>query len=104
VGLDLIYCRQPYLANVQFEHDLVTHPVELRIDPVGCPEGTAVNLISSASDEFDPGIFPGTWQVTGRRASDSLVLRDPAGRYWRLAVSVDGTIGTVALGDGRPPR
>jgi hypothetical protein len=104
VGLDLVYCRQPYLANVQFGHDLLTHPVELRIDPVGCPEGTAVNLISSASDEFDPGIFPVTWQVTGRRASDSLVLRDPAGRYWRLAVSVDGTIATVALGEGRPPR
>jgi hypothetical protein len=104
VGLDLVYCRQPYLANVQFGHDLATHPVELRIDPVGCPEGTAVNLVSSASDEFDPSTFPGTWQVTGRRATDSLVLRDPAGHYWRLAVSVDGTIEAIALGDGRPPR
>ncbi|TQM43104.1 glycosyl hydrolase family 28-related protein [Pseudonocardia cypriaca] len=104
VCLDLIYCRQPYLANVQFGHDLVTHPVELKIDPVGCPEGTAANLISSASDELDPSTFPGTWQVTGRRATDSLVLRDPAGRYWRLAVATDGTVETIALGDGRPPR
>lgn len=104
VGLDLIYCRQPYLANVQFGHDLVTPPVELRIDPVGCPEGTALNLVSSASDDLDPSTFPATWQVTGRRAADSLVLRDPAGRYWRLAVAIDGTVGTIALGDGRPPR
>ncbi len=148
VGIELIHCRQPYLANVEFGRDLLMPPVELRIDPVGCPEGTAVNLISGASTDLDPNTFPGAWNVTGRgagavfagpvvirpgtpgadllqargidgaalaailpsgawlseQAEGGVILRDPAGRYWRLAVSTDGRIETVALGDGRPPQ
>ncbi|MFI9508320.1 glycosyl hydrolase family 28-related protein [Nocardia sp. NPDC052566] len=66
VGLDLIYCRQPFLANVRFDEELDKPPIELRIDPKGCPEGTAVNLISSAADDIGPGVFPPHWQVQGR--------------------------------------
>ncbi|WP_040741688.1 glycosyl hydrolase family 28-related protein [Nocardia tenerifensis] len=66
VGLDLIYCRQPYLANVQFDKDLEKPPIELRIDPAGCPEGTAVNLISTAAEDLYPSTFPPRWHVLGR--------------------------------------
>ncbi|WP_306364965.1 glycosyl hydrolase family 28-related protein [Nocardia sp. CC227C] len=66
VCLDLVHCRQPYLANVQFDPDLRTPPVELRIDGDGCPEGTAVNLISGSYDDVDPRAFPDGWHVIGR--------------------------------------
>ncbi|WP_378742130.1 glycosyl hydrolase family 28-related protein [Nocardia brasiliensis] len=66
VGIDLIYCRQPYLANVQFDKDLDRPPIELRIDPIGCPEGTAVNLISTAADDLNAAVFPERWHVLGR--------------------------------------
>ncbi|WP_109524266.1 MULTISPECIES: glycosyl hydrolase family 28-related protein [Nocardia] len=66
VAIDLVYCRQPYLANVVFDPDLERPPIELRIDPAGCPEGTAVNLISSAGEDFAPGQFPDRWHVLGR--------------------------------------
>ncbi|MGW0182141.1 glycosyl hydrolase family 28-related protein [Nocardia sp. NPDC003345] len=64
--IDLIHCRQPYLANIAFDADPGGHPAELRIDEAGCPEGIAVNLISSAGAEVDPGVFPRHWQVLGR--------------------------------------
>ncbi|WP_433654769.1 glycosyl hydrolase family 28-related protein [Nocardia sp. CA-128927] len=64
--LDLAYCRQPYLANVQFDPDLDKPPTELRIDHQGCPEGTAVNLISSSARDIDPAVFPDGWHVIGR--------------------------------------
>lgn len=62
----LTHCRQPYLANVQFDPDLDTAPAEIRIDPAGCPEGTAVNLISGSHDDVDPRAFPEGWHVIGR--------------------------------------
>ncbi|MFF3228975.1 glycosyl hydrolase family 28-related protein [Nocardia suismassiliense] len=69
VAVDLIYCRQPYLANVQFDRDLDQPPIELRIDPTGCPEGTAVNLISTAAEDLNPTLFPPRWHVLGRTST-----------------------------------
>ncbi|TLG05318.1 mannuronan epimerase [Nocardia cyriacigeorgica] len=66
VCLDLVYCRQPYLANVEFDADDDTPPVELRVDAAGCPEGTAVNLISGTREDIDPAVFPVGWNVIGR--------------------------------------
>lgn len=66
VCLDLIYCRQPYLANVQFDPDLDAPPVEIRIDAAGAPEGTAINLISGSFEDVDPHSFPDGWHVIGR--------------------------------------
>ncbi|MFC9898363.1 glycosyl hydrolase family 28-related protein [Nocardia sp. NPDC127579] len=66
IGLDLIYCRQPYLANVIFDKDLERPPDDVRVDPVGCPEGTAINLISTNADDLRPGTFPDGWTVIGR--------------------------------------
>jgi hypothetical protein len=77
VCLDLVYCRQPYLANVQFDRDLDAPPVELRIDPKGCPEGTAVNLISGAADDIDARVFPEDWNVTGRGVVSGAVFTGP---------------------------
>jgi hypothetical protein len=147
VCLDLVHCRQPYLANVRFDPDIADFPTELRIDPEGCPDGTAVNLISSASTDIDPAAFPKDWNVTGRgvlsggvfvgpvvtravgdgdllqaqnrdgetlsailsdgswlsdRPETGPVLRDDAGRYWRLRVTTDGELSTEPLGDRRP--
>ncbi|MBF6176275.1 glycosyl hydrolase family 28-related protein [Nocardia blacklockiae] len=64
--LELTRCRQPYLANVQFDPDSDTPPTEVRIDPAGCPEGTAINLISGSHDDIDPRAFPEGWHVVGR--------------------------------------
>ncbi|MFI5718528.1 glycosyl hydrolase family 28-related protein [Nocardia sp. NPDC051750] len=64
--IDLVYCRQPYLANIAFDADPGSRPIELRIDEAGCPEGIAVNLISGADTEIGPAVFPRHWQVTGR--------------------------------------
>ncbi len=64
--LQLNHCRQPYLANVQFDPDLDTPPIEVQIDVRGCPEGTAVNLISGSFNEVDPRAFPEGWHVIGR--------------------------------------
>lgn len=67
VCIDLVHCRQPYLANVIFDPDLVdAPPVALRIDPQHCPQGTAVNLISGSSDDIDLAAFPQGWSVTAR--------------------------------------
>ncbi|WP_024804652.1 glycosyl hydrolase family 28-related protein [Nocardia sp. BMG51109] len=64
--LALTRCRQPYLANVLFDPDLDTPPTELRIDPDGCPEGTAINLVSGSHDDIGPHTFPDGWHVLGR--------------------------------------
>lgn len=107
VGLDLIYCRQPYLANVQFDKDLDRAPTELRVDPAGCPEGTAVNLISSATDDFSPAVFPDGWHVIGRdtmhspRFSGTIIGR--AGRGDNdifQAQTVDGAVRSAVLSSG----
>ncbi|MFE3002203.1 glycosyl hydrolase family 28-related protein [Nocardia sp. NPDC059246] len=68
VCLDLIHCRQPYLANVQFDPDLDAPPIEVRVDPKGVAEGTAVNLISGSYQDVDPRSFPDGWHVIGRGA------------------------------------
>ncbi|MFE6859751.1 glycosyl hydrolase family 28-related protein [Nocardia sp. NPDC057668] len=70
VCLDLIHCRQPYLANVRFDPDPHSTPIELRIDAAGCPEGTAINLISSAAADIAAGVFPPGWQVIGRGSAN----------------------------------
>ncbi|MGV9679884.1 glycosyl hydrolase family 28-related protein [Nocardia sp. NPDC003482] len=147
-GLQLNHCRQPYLANVQFDPDLDAPPIEIRIDPRGCPEGTAINLISGSHDEVDPRAFPEGWHVIGRgrvrgaryvgtmlvqsggpdtdivqmqdqaggvvsavlpsgawlsdRPEGGVVLKDPAGGYWRLSVGTDGVVKTAPLGKQRP--
>lgn len=64
--LHLIHCRQPYLANVQFDPDLDTPPTELRIDAAGCPDGTAINLISGTANDLPPDVFPDGWHVLAR--------------------------------------
>ncbi|MBF6327869.1 glycosyl hydrolase family 28-related protein [Nocardia transvalensis] len=66
ICLQLNRCRQPYLANVQFDPDLNNPPTEVQIDGAGCPEGTAINLISGSYDEVDPRSFPEGWHVIGR--------------------------------------
>lgn len=68
VCLDLINCRQPYLANVQFDPDLDAPPLEIRVDPKGAAEGTAINLISGSFQDVDPRSFPDGWHVIGRGA------------------------------------
>ncbi|MFD3701811.1 glycosyl hydrolase family 28-related protein [Nocardia sp. NPDC058658] len=148
VGIDLVYCRQPYLANVVFDQESDPPAIELRIDPVGCSEGTAVNLISGSTEDLRAGVFPDGWQVIGRsgirtsrftgtlvtraghgdadlfqaqasdgavraavlsggtwlsdRADAGVILKDPEGGYWRLAVDTDGVLHTVTLGTQRP--
>jgi hypothetical protein len=64
--VELLYCRQPYLANVMFDPDLESPPTPLRIDPEHCAEGTAVNLISGFSDDIDLDAFPPAWSVIAR--------------------------------------
>ena len=125
-------------------------PVELKIDRDGCPQGTAINLISSSADDIDPRSFPDGWNVIGRgavsgpvflgpvvarggvsdeqllqaqgpdgavlsavlpsgawlsdRPDGGVILKDAAGGYWRLTVSVDGQVGTMPLGQRLPTR
>lgn len=64
--VELVYCRQPYLANVLFDPDVDTPPTPLRIDPRHCAEGTAVNLVSGFADDIDLTAFPPGWSVTAR--------------------------------------
>ncbi|MFI5776507.1 glycosyl hydrolase family 28-related protein [Nocardia sp. NPDC051570] len=66
ICLQLNHCRQPYLANVQFDPDLDNPPIEVQIDGHGCPEGTAINLISGSFPDIDPHAFPDGWHVIGR--------------------------------------
>lgn len=86
VVLELNHCRQPYLANVAFDPDPGYRPTEIRIDPAGCPEGTAINLISGTGEDVDPAAFPEHWQIIGR------------GRIDRPFFS--GTVTAQGLGDG----
>ncbi|NUS43131.1 MAG: mannuronan epimerase [Mycobacteriaceae bacterium] len=87
VNLELISCRQAYLANVQFDPDPNHEPTELHIDPDGCPEGTAVNLISGSRFDIDQAVFPRSWSVTGRG-----YVRTPALLGTVVARSTGGTI------------
>lgn len=64
--VDLVHCRQPYLANVLFDADLDSPPTLLRINPRHCAEGTAVNLVSGLTDDIDLAAFPPGWTVTAR--------------------------------------
>lgn len=107
VCLDLLYCRQPYLANVAFDQDTDQIPIELRIDPNGCPEGTAVNLISGSVYDFDPATFPAGWNVTGRgqvlgaNFARTVITRAGAGGADLLqAQSTDGSVVSAILPSG----
>ncbi|MET9285939.1 glycosyl hydrolase family 28-related protein [Nocardia beijingensis] len=148
VGLELNYCRQPYLANVIFDAESQPPGIPVRVNPAGCPEGTAVGLISGITDDLPAEAFPAGWTVIGRKgmrtprftgtvvsqagphgadvfqaqssdgavraavaadgtwvcehADNGPVLKAPDGGYWRLTVSDDGKLGTVALGRKRP--
>ena len=64
--VELVHCRQPYLANVLFDADLDSPPTALRIDPRHCAQGTAVNLVSGFADDVDIEVFPPGWSVTAR--------------------------------------
>ncbi|MEJ8278257.1 glycosyl hydrolase family 28-related protein [Pseudonocardia spirodelae] len=66
VLLDLQSCRQPHLSNVILDPDPGATPVPLRIDPVHCPDGTAVNLVSGTAADVDLAAFPPRWHVVGR--------------------------------------
>ena len=126
VGIDLRYCRQPYLANVAFDTDTGTTapPIPVRIDDTGCPQGTAVNLISGAAEDVSLSLFPEGWSVQGRygvRGSTVLgpmlmraptvadspaagpVIRSDDGAYWQLVVDARGALSTKPLGS-KPPR
>ncbi|USI91348.1 glycoside hydrolase family 55 protein [Rhodococcus pyridinivorans] len=106
VCLDLIHCRQPYLANVRFDPDTEVFPTELRIDPEGCPEGTAVNLISSASTDIDPAAFPIAWNVVGRGVlsggtfAGTVVTRSVGDDDLLQAQNEDGETLSAILADG----
>ncbi len=64
--VELLHCRQPYLANVLFDPDGASPPTPLKIDPQDCPQGTAVNLLSGSADDIDVSAFPPGWSVTAR--------------------------------------
>jgi hypothetical protein len=107
VCVDLVYCRQPYLANVQFDRDLDAPPAELRIDSDGCPEGTAVNLISGAAPDVDPRSFPDGWNVTGRGMVSGAVFAGPivaragvSDEQLLQAQAPDGTLMSAILSNG----
>ncbi|MGW5311248.1 glycosyl hydrolase family 28-related protein [Nocardia thailandica] len=85
VCLDIEYCRQPYLANVRFDPDTERMPLELRIDAAGCPEGTAINLISSAGEDLPAATFPPAWQVLARTH-----MPDPQFRGTLVATAGEG--------------
>ncbi|MDF2091182.1 glycoside hydrolase family 55 protein [Knoellia sp. 3-2P3] len=104
--LDLVHCRQPYLANVRFDPDTDPYPIELRIDPEGCPEGTAVNLVSSAAFEVDPATFPHRWNVMGRsrmsgpELTGRVVARATEGEDLLQAQGPDGRVLSAILPSG----
>ncbi|MBY6683215.1 mannuronan epimerase [Rhodococcus sp. BP-316] len=64
--VELLYCRQPYLANIIFDPDPNSRPAELVIDAEHVPTGTAVNLISGVNDDVNGAVFPDAWTVIGR--------------------------------------
>jgi len=108
VCLDLVYCRQPYLANIALDRDNQQIPTtELRIDPIGCPEGTAVNLVSGSASDLEPATFPDGWNVAGRgqiRGASfvgTVVTRAGEGNADLLqAQSSDGSVMSAILSSG----
>lgn len=104
--IELVYCRQPYLANIAFDADPGSRPIELRIDGSGCPEGVAVNLISSTGHEIGPAVFPHNWQVVGRghihRPTFSGTVTTRAGGTDEIlrATAADGTGLAAVLSSG----
>lgn len=64
--IDLRSCRQPFLANVALDRDSDAPVTEIRIDTTNCPEGTAMNLISSSEFDLPGDVFPPNWTVIGR--------------------------------------
>ncbi|TSE00399.1 mannuronan epimerase [Skermania sp. ID1734] len=101
-GLDLQYCRQPYLANVIFYPDSGgSSPTFLRINPQTVPQGSAINLINTAEYDFPLSTFPSGWNVIGRaitvNANGPIVL-SPNGHAWQLKVSNTGALTAADLG------
>lgn len=64
--VELLYCRQPYLANIIFDPDPDRTPAELVIDAEFVPTGTAISLISTIGDDVPGSVFPDAWNVIGR--------------------------------------
>lgn len=102
VDLDLIHCRQPYLANVAFDADQNARPQLIRINAANVAEGVAVNLITSSGSDFPLSTFPAGWSVTGRGkqlAAGGPLVRSPNGKVWRLSVSNSGQVSAVDAGN-----
>ncbi len=102
IGLDLMHCRQPYLANVAFDPDQQSNPRLIRIDANNVPEGTAVNLITSQGADFPLNTFPRGWSVQGRgktvSAGGGPIVTSPDGKSWRLTISNSGQVSGQNLG------
>lgn len=77
VGIDLRWCRQPYLANIIFDADPGSSPILLRIDPKNSREGTAINLISGLGYELPGDTFPSAWNVIGRATQSGPTFISP---------------------------
>ncbi|AYJ48173.1 glycosyl hydrolase family 28-related protein [Rhodococcus sp. P1Y] len=102
VDLDLMHCRQPYLANVAFDADQNAQPQLLKINAANVPEGVATNLITSVGADFPMSTFPAGWTVTGRAkhlAAGGPLVRSPNGKIWKLAVSNTGQVSAVDAGN-----
>ena len=125
-GITFRHCRQPYLANVSFDHDAgrADGATALSIDADGCPQGTASGLISGTSDDIPLTVFPPDWNVScrhgkaGGRILTPMTMRAPAvsesqeaapvladadGGYWQLVVDASGALTTRPLGK-TPPK
>lgn len=114
IGIDLVRCRQPYLANIVIDADPGSSPTGLKVDPAGCPFGTANNLIAGEGPVPDISQYPPGWLVSanGERSGDiattrsvlegGAVLRSPSGNYWELQVSDTGAVTAKDLGSERP--
>src|SRR4029079_3119448 len=90
-----------------FDQDTDRIPIELRIDPIGCPEGTAVNLVSSSAFDLEPATFPDGWNVTGRAEvlganfAGTVITRAGEGDADLLqAQSSDGSVMSAILASG----
>lgn len=115
VGIDLVRCRQPYLANIIIDADPGSSPTGIKIDSKGCPSGTATNLTAGEGPVPAVADFPAGWIVSGgdgERSGDVVttrsvleggaVLRSPNGHYWDLQIADDGAVTAKDLGSQRP--
>jgi hypothetical protein len=90
VGLEINHCRQPYIANTEFDIDQqsIANYKELTINGTYAGEGTALELIttldsrSSTGYDFADADFPDSWFVKTRTQvfMPSLVMKGPITR------------------------